>query len=216
MIGMVHGIKQNAYICIVEKGASYGEIQAHPAGVITNFNFIYNAFTYNQSYFQATNRSGDGVTILQPHTNTFDVKLQYRFLTQNDSDYVGMARSYQGYLVEKGMLKKVTQPNGRIGIKLEFLSGDKQKVLLWNQFIGMTTLSQMGNILDGLGIENPDVVLYGWQPLGASSMPPTSLRLDGGLGNLNQLRTLTDKVISSGGNFYLYLDPQAALRDEGG
>jgi hypothetical protein len=216
VIGMVHGVKQNAYICIVEKGASYGEIQAHPAGIITNFNFMYNVFTYNQSYFQATNRSGDGVTILQPHTNAFDVKLQYRFLTQNDSDYVGMARSYQQYLVEKGVLKKITQPDGNIGIKLEFLGGDTQKVLVWNQLIKMTTVSQMGDILSGLGIKNPDVVYFGWQPLGASGMPPTSLRLDSGLGNVNELRSLADKISAGGGNFYLYLDPQVALKNEGG
>jgi hypothetical protein len=144
------------------------------------------------------------------------VKLQYRFLTQKDGDYVGMARSYQQYLVEKGVLKKIAQPDGNIGIKLEFLGGDKQKVLLWNQIIKMTTISQMGDILNGLGIKNPDVVYYGWQPLGASSMPPTSLRLDGSLGSVNQLHSLADKVAAGGGNFYLYLDPQAALKDESG
>ncbi len=69
VIGMVHGEKQNAYIAIVEKGASYGEVQAHPAGVITNFNFLATAFVYNESYFQATNRSGAGVTALQHDTN---------------------------------------------------------------------------------------------------------------------------------------------------
>ncbi len=58
---------------VVEKGAAYGEIRAHPAGVTTKFNFLYNTFIYNQSYFQATNRSGAGVTTLQPATNTFDV-----------------------------------------------------------------------------------------------------------------------------------------------
>jgi len=73
--GMVHGEKENGYIAIVEKGASYGEIQAHPAGIITNFNFIYNMFIYNQSYFQATNRSGAGVTTLQQKTNAFDIKI---------------------------------------------------------------------------------------------------------------------------------------------
>lgn len=216
VIGMVHGEKQNAYICIVEKGAAYGEIQAHPSGVITNFNFIYNAFTYNQSYFQATNRSGDGVTILQHDTNAFDVKLQYRFLTGEDSDYVGMARSYQQYLVDQGVLAKIADPDNRIGIKLEFLGGDKQKVLVWNQFIKMTTISQMVDILDELELGNAQVVYYGWQPLGASSMPPTSLRLERGLGSLDELRALIDKIHAGGGDFQLYLDPQAALMGESG
>ncbi len=214
--GLVHGEKENGYIAIVEKGASYGEIQAHPAGIITNFNFIYNMFVYNQSYFQATNRSGAGVTTLQQKTNAFDVKIHYRFLTGENSDYVGMARSCQQYLVERGQLKKVADDGNDIGIKLEFLGGEKEKVLFWWRLIPMTTVEQMAAILDALEVKNPDVVYYGWQPLGASSMPPKSLKIDGGLGSLDQLRELVDKVQSEGGNFALYLNPQAALYQESG
>ena len=214
--GMVHGEKENGYSAIVEKGASYGEIQAHPAGIITNFNFIYNMFIYNQSYFQATNRSGAGVTTLQQKTNAFDIKIHYRFLTGEDSDYVGMARSYQQYLVERGQLKKIADEGDDIGIKLEFLGGEKEKVLFWWRLIPMTTVEQMAAILDALEIKNPDVVYYGWQPLGASSMPPKSLKIDGGLGSLEQLRELVEKVQSEGGNFSLYLNPQAALYQENG
>lgn len=214
--GMVHGEKENGYIAIVEKGASYGEIQAHPAGIITNFNFIYNMFVYNQSYFQATNRSGAGVTTLQQKTNAFDIKIHYRFLTGEDSDYVGMARSYQQYLVERGQLKKIADEGDDIGIKLEFLGGEKEKVLFWWRLIPMTTVEQMAAILDALESKNPDVVYYGWQPLGASSMPPKSLKIDGGLGSLEQLRELVEKVQSEGGNFSLYLNPQAALYQESG
>ncbi|NMB69159.1 MAG: hypothetical protein GYA20_10410 [Chloroflexi bacterium] len=214
--GMVHGEKEHGYIAVVEKGASYGELQAHPAGIITNFNFIYNMFVYNQSYFQATNRSGAGVTTVQQNTNDFDVKIHYRFLTGEDSDYVGMARSYQKYLVEQGQLKKVDEAGGDIGIKLEFLGGEKEKVLFWWRLIPMTTVEQMAAILEALQVRNPDVVYYGWQPLGASSMPPTSLKIDRGLGSLEQLRELAEKVQSQGGNFALYLNPQAALYQEGG
>jgi hypothetical protein len=214
--GMVHGYKQNAYISIVEKGASYAEIQAHPSGVITNFNFIYNAFIYNESYFQATNRSGAGVTVLQRNTNAYDIKINYRFLTKDDSDYVGMAKSYQQYLLENGKLKKAANQNGNIGIRLEFLGAEKQEVLLWWQEISMTTVSQMNEILKDLNIKTADVIYYGWQPLGASSMPPESLVLDSNLGNLDQLLSLMDKISADGGNFYLYLDPQSAIRNESG
>ncbi len=216
VIGMVHGYKQNGYIAIVEKGASYGEVQAHPSGIITNFNFIFNAFVYNESYYQATNRSGDGVTTIQHATNKFDVRMHYRFLTGDESDYVGMARSYQQYLIDQGVFHKLPAQSGDIGLRLEFLGGDKEKVLLWYRLISMTTVNQMSDILKQIGLKNLDVVYYGWQPLGASSMPPNSLRIDGGLGNLDQLRSLSEQVTAGGGNFYLYLDPQAALRDEGG
>lgn len=216
VFGMLHGYKQNAFISIVEKGAAYGELHVHPAGVITNFNFIYNAFIYNQSYFQATNRSGDGVTILQKKTNQFDIKVHYRFLTKDDSDYVGMARSYQQYLTEAGVLKKISNPDANIGVKLEFLGAEKEKFLLWDQAIPMTTVNQMADILKDLALARTDVVYYGWQPRGASNMPPKSFNLEGSLGSASQLRALIEKVKAGGGNFYLYHDPQAALKGEGG
>jgi len=216
VIGMAHIEKKNAYIAIVEEGASYGEIHAHPAGIITNFNFLYNAFVYNESYFQATNRSGAGVTTLQPQTNRFNITLHYRFLTGAESTYVGMAKSYQQYLVESGVLRKWAPTDNDIGIRLEFLGGEKERVLFWHRAIPMTTVSQMDNILADLTIKHPDVVYYGWQPFGASTMPPRTLTLDSNLGSVSQLQSLVSEIETEGGNFYLYLDPQAALRDEGG
>lgn len=216
VFGMVHGEKEHAFIAILEKGAAYGELQVHPAGIITNFNFLGNVFIYNESYFQATNRSGAGVTTIQPQTNVFDVVMHYRFLTGAAADYVGMARSYQQYLLQTGHLKRVNDPNPNIGIRLEFLGGDKEKVLLWNRFVPMTTIRQMETMLDDLQVGNPQVIYYGWQPMGANTMPPTTLKIENDLGTLNSLRNLSDKVKASGGRFWLYLDPQAAIWGESG
>lgn len=216
VFGMVHGEKGNAFLAVVENGAAYGEIQAHPAGILTNFNFLYNAFIYNESYFQATNRSGAGVTAIQKQTNDFDAVVHYRFLQGEAADYVGMARSYQTYLVEKGMLRKTLDPNPNIGIRLEFLGGDKEKALFWWRFVPMTTVRQMQTLLDALQLPNPEVIYFGWQPLGASSMPPTSLKLERGLGTLDDLRSLAETIAANGGRFSLYLDPQAALWKERG
>jgi hypothetical protein len=216
VFGMVHGEGQNAFLSVVEKGAAYGELQVHPTGILTNFNFLYNTFIYNEAYFQATNRAGAGVTTVQKQMNTFDMVMHYRFLTGDAANYVGMARSYQQYLVDKGLLHQRDDSNPNIGIRLEFLDGDKEKVITWYRFISMTTISQMNDILDGLQIPNPDVIYYGWQPLGASSMPPTSLALESGLGSLDDLRALSEKIAAGGGHFSLYLDPQAALWQEPG
>jgi hypothetical protein len=219
VFGMAHGDDgedQNAFISVIEKGAAYGELQVHPAGIITNFNFVHNAFVYHQAYFQATNRSGAGVTIVQGEANVFDAVMHFRFLTGEDANYVGMARSYQRYLVDKGLLRKEEAANPNIGMRLEFLGGDKERILLWNRFVPMTTIRQMSDILAGLQIPNPEVIYYGWQPYGASSMAPTSLALDGSLGALDELRALAENIASAGGHFSLYFDPQAALWEEPG
>jgi hypothetical protein len=214
--GMVHGDGQHAYLAVVENGAAYGELRVHPAGVTTNFNFLYNAFVYNQAYFQATNRAGAGVTTLQPSPNEFDITIHYRFLTGPGSDYVGLARSYQQYLLEKNMLPAALPPGDDIGVRLEFLGGEKERILFWQRLIPMTTVGQMASILEGLEVRNPEVIYYGWQPLGAASMPPRALRLEPGLGSLQELNDLSQAIAAGGGHLRLYLDPQAALVDEGG
>lgn len=216
VIGMAHVDQQSAYIAVVEDGAAYAEIQAHPAGVTTKFNFIYNAFIYNESYFQATNRSGAGVTALQKNTNAVDVKVHYRFLTAGQADYVGMARSYQQYLLDRGDLQKRVDARPDIGLRLEFLGGEKERVLLWYRFITMTTVTQMAEILKDLNLPGAEVVYYGWQPLGAASMPPDRAVIDANLGTLEQVRALAETLTGQGGTFSLYLDPQAALFHEGG
>lgn len=214
--GVVHGEGQNALLAVVEEGAAYGELQAHPAGISTNFNFITNAFIYNETYFQTTNRAGDGVTVVQRERNGFDVALQYHVLTDADADYVGMARRYRQVLLERGLLPGPLAPDPAIGIRLEVLGGDKERVLFWHRFVPMTTVQQMRELLADLDVQNPEVIYYGWQPLGASSMPPTVMRLERSLGSLSELRALSEDVAAGGGRLSLYLEPQAALRGESG
>jgi hypothetical protein len=216
VFGMAHGEGQNAFVSIVEDGAAYGELQVHPAGIITNFNFLYHAFIYNQPYFQATNRSGAGVTTVQQQPNQFDAVIRYRFLTGDRANYVGMARAYQQYLLDEGRLQRVDAADSNIGIRLEFLAGDKERVLLWDRFIPMTTIAQMQTILDGLQLPNAEVIYYGWQPLGASTMPPTTVMVESGLGTLGELRALAENITASSGHFSLYLEPQMAFWEEGG
>lgn len=216
VFGIAHSEAQSAFVSIVERGASYGELQVHPADVITNFNFLHHAFIYNQPYFQATNRSGAGVTVLQDRANVFDAVVRYRFLAGAAADYVGMAHSYRDYLEAQGRLTPGAPTTTDIPIRLEFLGGDNEDVLLWERFVPMTTVAQMSAILDDLALPNAEVVYYGWQPLGATSVAPADLTLDGGLGNVGDLRALAQRLADGGGQFALYLDPQAALVNEPG
>ncbi|KAF0227590.1 MAG: hypothetical protein FD133_511 [Erysipelotrichaceae bacterium] len=217
--GMVHGVNQHAYTVIVEKGSAYGRLRLHPAGVTTQFNFAYNSFIYNEAYFQATNRSGAGVDALQKKTNEFDVSMHYRFLDSVNSDYVGMALDYQDYLADKNELKQNVQADEHIGIKLEFLGGEKTRFLFWDIPHTVTTLPQMKAILEDLkvnGVFNPEVIYYGWQPLGASHMMPTSFNLESKLGSLSTLKSLISWIDENKGTFSLYVNPQIAIRNASG
>lgn len=217
--GMIHGYKQHGYLLVVENGASYGELQVHPAGIITQFNFLYNAFTYNEAYFQATNRSGAGVTVLQKETNEFDIAMEYRFLDAEASDYVGMARDYRSYLIDRGELKDSVEEDDEIGIHLEFLGAEKEKFLFWDRSLTMTTVQEMADILLDLtskGVVETDVVYYGWQPKGASTITPETFKLEKKLGSTRDLLDLVAEIKANQGSFSLYLDPLAAIEGASG
>ncbi len=214
--GVVHGEGRHAFLAILEQGSAFAELQAHPAGVITKFNFIYNLFIYNESYFQPTNRSGAGVTIIQPQTNAFDIVQHYRFLTGTEADYVGLARAYQRYLVDAGVLRPQAEPRGVMPLRLEFLGAEREKVLFWNRAIPMTTLEQIRTILAALPAQQVEVALYGWQPDGAAAQPPLHLKVERALGSERELRALAQILQAQGGSLALYLDPQAGLAGERG
>jgi len=214
--GIAHTAEQSALLSVVERGAAYGELNVHPAGVITNYNFIHHSFIYNQPFFQATNRAGAGVTTMQAAPNHFDVVVRYRFLTGAAADYVGMAHSYRTYLLERGLLPTTTIHNPNIPIRLEFLGGDHEPLLLWRRFVPMTTVAQLRDILAALALPNLEVVYYGWQAGGATSVMPTSPALESSLGTRDELLALAEAVTAAGGHFALYADPQAALWNEPG
>lgn len=216
VFGMVHGEGQHAFVAILDHGSAYAELQAHPAGIITKFNFLYNLFTYNESYFQPTNRSGAGVTIVQPQTNAFDIVQHYRFLTGAEADYVGLARAYQAFLVETGVLKPMTVTSGDMPLRLEFLGAEREKLLFWYRAIPMTTVEQMRAILETLPARRVEVVYYGWQPGGAAAQAPLHLRVERPLGDLAELEALAETLKLRGGTLNLYADPQAGVVDGGG
>lgn len=219
VLGATHGVKQHGYLLVLESGAPYARLRAHPAGIITQFNFIYNSFIYNESFFQATNRAGAGVTAIQKETNDFDIVMHYRFLDGDDADYVGMATSYREYLLDQGMLSDRTEDDDPMGIRLEFLMGERKRFLFWDVSVPMTTFKQLDAILEDLNanqVKGIQTVLYGWQKLGASATAPTKLSVEPQLGSLKTLASINETLLEQKGALQLYLDPQAALKGVGG
>jgi hypothetical protein len=219
VLGAVHGVHQNAYLVVLESGAPYARLRAHPAGIITQFNFIYNSFIYNESFFQATNRAGAGVTAIQKETNDFDIVMHYRFLSGEEADYVGMANNYRDYLIDHDQLSDRTVDEDPMGIRLEFLMGEKKRFLFWDVSVPMTTFKQLDAILQDLNtneVKGIQAVVYGWQKLGASATAPTKLSVEPQLGSLKSLAAINQTLLDQHGALQLYLDPQSALRGVSG
>lgn len=208
VFGIVHQ-EQHALLAIIDSGTPYAELQLHPAGAITNFNFAHLSFIYAESYLQPINRAGDRVTAVQRQRNPVEVAVEYRFLTGEQASYLGMAHSYRSYLIARGLLP--AQPmSGDIGLRLSVVAAEQTPQLWWRRTIPITTAQQLAAMLEALELPNVQLIYHGWQPGGLSSPPPRRLALARPLGSLAELGTLAARLAEQGGRLWLALLPHAA------
>ncbi|WP_430535524.1 DUF5696 domain-containing protein [Listeria rocourtiae] len=185
VFGMVHGAGQNGMLAVVEKGAEYGEIVAYKAGLSTDFNWITTGFTYRSVYKQPTSKTGGkAIELYQDKRNEFDISLVYRFLDGDDADYVGMAKSYQAYLVDQKVLT-CSRESGPI-MRLEFLGGEVQPGLFRDSLVVMTPIVDLTRHVQALGQDGVDdllIVYQGWNHGGLSASWPNKFPFEKKLGS---------------------------------
>ena len=217
--GMVHGIGQNALLTIVESGDFYGEIIAHTAGLITEFNWVTTLFHYRQFYTQPTTRDanrGPVIQLLQTERNHFDIVMRHLILSETDADYVGMARSFQQRLVEQGVLAPITEPAPMI--HLEFFGAEMRESLLWNTVISMTPVAEIQTMIARLqeqGMSEMLAVYWGWVRGGASNSYPQRSNFERRLGSRNDLQVTIDMLESAGIPLYFHTNFTNAHRGVG-
>lgn len=188
VFGAIHGVKQNGFVSIIESGQEYGEIVAFPAGVSTDLNWVHSQYNYRYEYYQPTSKSMDGINVYQKERNSFDIKLHYNFLSGENADYVGMAKRYQQYLIENGMLEK---QKDTADIRLEFLGGEVKKGLLWDSVIPMTKVGEIPGFieeLNGEGLVDQFVIYKGWSKGGLTGTLPAKFPFERKLGSISDLQ----------------------------
>ncbi|MGB9678415.1 MAG: DUF5696 domain-containing protein [Thermoanaerobacteraceae bacterium] len=186
--GMIHNISQDGYLTIIRDGAEYSNIVCYPGGVSTDFNWITSEFIYRDKYFQPISRNMDGFLTYQKERNKFDINLRYVFLSNENADYVGMAKEYQKYLIENGLLVKNIKQNNNENIpaRVELFGGEVKKGLFWNSIIPMSTVEQSEYILNDLkaqGVTNILPVYKGTTKGGFTGTLPQIFPFDKKLGN---------------------------------
>lgn len=190
VFGVVHGVKQNGFIAVVEDGAPFAEINAYPAGVTTDFNWVSTQFHYRYQYFQPTSKDMNGINVYQKAPNHFSIKLRYMFLEKESADYVGMAKRYQQYLLKTRQLTKQAE---NADVRLEFLGGETKKGLLWNSVVPMTEITKIPEFVNDLKENNADhmfVIYKGWSKGGLSGTLPAKFPFESRLGSTNDVKSV--------------------------
>ncbi len=210
VFGMVHSDDALGYLAIVEEGDQRVSIEAHPNGVMVDYNRCFAKFLVRRTYIQPLNNSNSGtMTKVEDDRIHMDMSVRYVLLSGEEADYAGMAIAYRDYLFDKGAIsKKDTAYRTRV----DFLGSDCEEFLVFKKAVTMTTTEQIEEIYEDLqasGVSSLLTVYKGWQDGGLYNVPISKYKADSAIGGTASLTDLVKDAAEDNYQVYLY---NSALR----
>lgn len=198
IFGAVHGNQQNAFLGVIESGATAAKLNAYPNGARNiDYNLIYNRFVLKQVYRQTFTSDGSASALRLFDSANEDIALSYAFLDGNQADYVGMALAYQDKLVNEGTLNNQLTADNEIPIHFQYLMSDSKSQFIGKSLIEMTTVSEVDLMYDffmNAGLRSQRVSLLGWNDGGYSGHLPTDIDFENSLGSTKSFKALIAKI----------------------
>lgn len=204
--GVTHGVDENSFVTIIDEGKSFAEILAYPSGASTDFHWVTTQYNYRYRFFQPTSQSMSGYNTYQEEMNQFDVKERITFLSDEDANYVGMAKTFQRYLVDNDML---TKHEDQVDVWLEFLGSEVKSGLLWDSVHTMTEITDIPEYINQLkeqNVDNMHVAYRGWTQGGLTGTLPQKFPLENNLGSKQEFEEVHDYLDSNEISMYYYTD----------
>lgn len=215
VFGMVHSEDQQGYLAIIEEGQERASIEAHPNGVMVNYNRCFAKFLIRRIYVQPLNNSNSGtMTKVEDDRIHHDIKVRYMLVSGEEANYSGMAVAYRNYLLDTGM---VTVKDTSYNTRVDLLGSEREDFLVFKKAVPMTTVAQAEEIYDTLGqkgVSNILSVYKGWQKGGLYDIPITKYKADSAIGGTGALTDLVKDSAEKGVDIYLYNDGMNTNPDE--
>ena len=217
VFGMVLGNdKQAGFVAYATSADETMKVIAMPHNNTTWYNFAYAEFSYNETYYQETNNSGDGYTTLSDSPNESNIKIQYQFLAgdgTNDSypaSYVGMARAYRDYLLKNELISNSEIVNDSdIPLRIDFLMADVKKDLFGYEDVVVTTLKDIEEIYQRLyesGLTNINSGLLGYTAGGVTAGEVMDSKISSKIGGKSDMLSLLELANTLEYDVSLYTD----------
>ena len=168
--------------------------------VVQSFNQTYLTFNYRQRYNMKTSSSS---FMMVSNIVDCDLDVQYSFLSDEEANYVGIARKYQESLKNAGVLSEQTKLASSTQMHVEAFGREYEEGLFAKKYKNMTTINDLVNINDELkigGVDNIFYTLKGYYKGGYSGSTPTNVNFESALGSLSKLE-------KEGLDYYLYYNP---------
>ena len=196
----IYGMIRNGtgILAIIEEGAPVATIHANTSGRIDEFNRVFASFQLLFHEAQILRGGTAGSTINRSFDDVYDmdIRQRYIFLLGDDASYVGMARRYREYLLERGLLKtNETEESAPLFVDM-IASAPRRRFVLgisYIQHFPMTTAEDAENILASLrnsGVSNIYAQFSHWTNGGMLTRSLDSIRPLRSIGGASGMRSL--------------------------
>lgn len=213
----VFGFKRgdSAFFSVIESAAPFAYVCGQIAGSNNNYSYTYADFvlmpfgTVQLATTERSERGGDkSINVYAERLPNEDIRIRYAFLDADSADYVGMARYYQEYLVDHGVLKK-TNTDGKVPFFLEIVGSIRKQVPILGvpvyTTVALTTFEEAKQIIDefsAAGVKDIVVKFTGWLRGGVDHEFPNRIVVDDAIGGSRALREFADYLKQRGVELY--------------
>ncbi len=203
----VFGLKQDnkAFLGIIDEGEATARLEAVTAGMNDSYHHVWATFDYiprERVYLEAEGAliglRALSINMYQSRPNKGNMTVRYAFLSEEDANYVGMAKAYQQFLIEHRGLEKMVIP-GELPLQIDFVGSiDRVEPVVGipsNVPIPLTKYADARSIIEDLmeeGIGDFLVRYKGWLKGGINHIYPRKSTLERRVGSKQELAEFRD------------------------
>ena len=208
IFGMVHGVKQNGLLGVVESGMFSSSLFTYFNGAHNlDYNLMFPKFYYRKTYRQSFTSDGSGGAMRNVRTLYSDIVMTYKVLDGNDADYIGMANTYRSMITGQHSFDN-HHDDPDIPLHLTYLMSDSESSFFGTNSIAMSTYDDvrtMHTYFINHDITSSTVSLMGWNDGGYSGYLPADMDFENKLGSNRAYQTMLN-LLRQTGNVYLIND----------
>ncbi len=203
--GVSYGNNQDAFVAYATHGSEYfGLVFRGRSDNSSKFAYSQTKPRFERNRTYKYNFGAAARTILyleEDEIYKYDIGLRYDILSGDGSldslpaNYIGMALSYRNYLVNNGLIKKLTEDELHSGVKVDFIMSDVKRAIVGYEDVIATHTNRLQEILNefkDMGIDYVTSSLLGWQNDGIAMAHPGKNNYSTGAGSKSGFRDVVN------------------------
>jgi len=194
----------NALLCVIEEGSSYAEVRADVSGRNSSWNNVYPCFNMVHGAIIDISGRSDRAVYLYEKGLPEGESITLRYTICYSDGYVGMAKEYRSWLMEKYPSLSKQEEDG-VPIAIEIPGAvNKTRHRLGIPFdlpLKLTSYKETRNMIDDFarwGWKNARIKLTGWFNRSVEHSVPGKIKLIGELGSKKDFRKLMSAAEKNG------------------